>query len=67
MTLIAGLTIGRLFDKNLGYYVLTSFLAASTILPDGIGLGDNPEAGFMVAAMLSIDQPLEMWRTAVRA
>ena len=35
------------------------------IILGAIGLGDNPEAMLIVAAMLSIDRPLDMCRTAV--
>ena len=35
------------------------------IILGAIGIGDNPEAMLIVAAMLSIDRPLDMARTAV--
>ncbi len=35
------------------------------IILGAIGIGDNPEAMLIVAAMLSIDRPLDMCRTAV--
>ncbi len=35
------------------------------IILNAIGLGDNPQAMLIVAAMLSIDRPLDMARTAV--
>ena len=35
------------------------------IVLNAIGLGDNPEAITIVGAMLAIDRPLDMYRTAV--
>ena len=51
-------SIGAAAVPSAGLVVIFIILAA-------IGIGDNPQAMLIVAAMLSIDRPLDMARTAV--